>query len=342
MEDAVATLINYVLCHLEDAKTHARVLYLDMSSAFNTLQPHLLFKKLISEFKLESELALWVLDFLVGRPQQVRVNNTTSSVKVVSTGSPQGCVLSPLLFILYTNDCRSIRPKRYFIKFSDDTALLSLLSNDEVGHGPVLNDFVAWCDRSYLCLNATKTKDMCIDFRKYPPSQSDTVIHDNKVEVVDEYKYLGTTIDNKLKWDRHCSVTYKKCQQRLYCLRKLRSFNIDNTILSMFYKSCIQSVLTFSFICWFGNISQKDKNKLQRVVNISSKITGLKQTSVTALYEKQVLRKANKIINDSTHILYNEYVILPSSRRFRTITSKTNRKRDSFIPMSVRLLNSKR
>ena len=75
-----------------------RVLYLDMSSAFNTLQPHLLFKKLISEFKLESELALWVLDFLVGRPQQVRVNNTTSSVNVVSTGSPQGCVLSPLLF----------------------------------------------------------------------------------------------------------------------------------------------------------------------------------------------------------------------------------------------------
>ena len=57
-------------------------------------------------------------------------------------------------------DCRSIRPNRYFIKFSDDTALLSLLSNDEVGHGPVLNDFVAWCDRSYLCLNATKTKDV--------------------------------------------------------------------------------------------------------------------------------------------------------------------------------------
>ena len=59
------------------------------------------------------------------------------------------------------------------------------LSNDEIGHGPVLHDFVAWCDRSYLCLNATKTKDMCIDFRKHPPSQSDTVIHDNKVEVVD-------------------------------------------------------------------------------------------------------------------------------------------------------------
>ena len=71
------------------------------------------------------------------------MNNTISSVKVVSTGSPQGCVLS-LLFILYTNDCRSIRSNRYFIKFSDDTALLSLSSNEEVGHGPVFKDFVAW------------------------------------------------------------------------------------------------------------------------------------------------------------------------------------------------------
>ena len=107
----------------------------------------------------------------------------------------------------------------------------------------------------------------------------------------------------------------------------------------MFYKSCIQSVSIFSFVCWFGNVSQKDKNKLQRVINISNKITALKQSSLTALCEKQVLRKANKIINDNTHNLYNEYVLLPSSRRFRTIISKTNRMRDSFIPKSVQLLN---
>ena len=71
-------------------------------------------------------------------------------------------------------------------------------------------------------------------------------------------------------------------------------FNINSTIFSMFYKSCIQSVLTFSFICWFGNVSQKDKIKMEWVVNISSKITGFKQSSLAALYEKQVLCKANK------------------------------------------------
>ena len=70
MEDAVPTLINYVLSHLDEARTHARVFYMDVSSAFNALQPHLLFKKLISEFKLETELALWVLDFWWGDPNR--------------------------------------------------------------------------------------------------------------------------------------------------------------------------------------------------------------------------------------------------------------------------------
>ena len=94
-------------------------------------------------------------------------------------------------------------------------------------------------------------------------------------------------------------------------------------------------------MCWFGNVSQKDKNNLQCIVNISSKIAGLKQYTLNVLYKKQVLRKANKIINDNTHILHNGYVLLPLSRSFKTITSKTKRKRVSFIPMSVRFLNDK-
>ena len=214
-----------------------------------------------------------------------------------------------------------------------------MLFNEETGHGPVVEDFVDWCDQSCICLNATSNKAMYIDFRTDLLSQTDTVIHEDKVEVVDEYKYLGTTIDNRLRWDRHCSATYNKRHQRLYCLRKLRSFNIDNTVLSMFYKSFIQSVLMFSFICCFGNVRQYYNNNLQRIVNTSSKVTVTKQSNLTVLYEKPILRKDARILAVSTHILHEEYVLLPSSRRFRTVTCKTNRKRLSFIPMYVRLLN---
>ncbi len=58
----------------------------------------------------------------------------------MSTGSPQGCVLSPLLYILYTNDCVSRHRDRFILKFADDTVIVSLLTGDENSHGPVVSN----------------------------------------------------------------------------------------------------------------------------------------------------------------------------------------------------------
>lgn len=57
------TLLNLLYDHLEGPGTHARPLFLD-SSAFNTIQPHVLVRKQISEFNLESNLVGWIIDFL--------------------------------------------------------------------------------------------------------------------------------------------------------------------------------------------------------------------------------------------------------------------------------------
>jgi len=103
-----ATLLNLLLKHLEGSKTHARLLFVDFSSAFNTIQPHILAKRLIQHFDLSENLVGWILDFLINRTQRVRVNGTLSDLLCTSTGSPQGCVLSPLFYILYTNMCQSM------------------------------------------------------------------------------------------------------------------------------------------------------------------------------------------------------------------------------------------
>uniref|UniRef100_A0A9J8CC77 Reverse transcriptase domain-containing protein n=1 Tax=Cyprinus carpio carpio TaxID=630221 RepID=A0A9J8CC77_CYPCA len=96
------------------------MLFIDFSSAFNTIIPQQLIHKLV-ELGLNTSLCNWLLDFLTGRPQAVRVGSNTSSTITLNTGAPQGCVLSPLLFTLLTHDCTPSHNSNLFIKFADDT-----------------------------------------------------------------------------------------------------------------------------------------------------------------------------------------------------------------------------
>ncbi len=76
----------------------------------------------------------WILDFLTGRPQSVRVGHYTLSTTTLSTGAPQGCVLNPLLFTLLTHDCTAKFSSNHIIKFADDTTVVGLISNNDETH----------------------------------------------------------------------------------------------------------------------------------------------------------------------------------------------------------------
>ncbi len=299
------------------------------------MQPHLLVDRLCNNFGVDSNMAGWILDFLSGRSQRVRVNGCVSGAMVSSTGSPQGCVLSPL-YILYTNDCRSQFPNRHILKFADDTVIVSLLCDDESSHGPVI-DFLKWCKNSK---NFTKTKDMCIDFRHHVPKTESTVIDGQEVESVVRYKYHGSIIDNKLTFGENTDMICKKGQQRLFCLRKLAKFGIDKTLMALFYKSHIESVLTFSFICWFGGLNVRQKNALNKIVNIGGKIIGVQQSNLSVLYNSQVVKRANSILSDHSHPLHHHFQLLPSGTRFSLPSVKTNRYKHSFNPTAITLLNA--
>ena len=100
----------------------------------------------------------------------------------------------------------------------------------------------------------------------------------------------------------------KKEQQRLYLLRKLNYFSVDQKILTLFLQIFfIESVLSFSFICWFHSLGVKNKNSLQRIVRIASKITAVPQRDLALFCEHQILRKARSILTKKDHILNQEF-----------------------------------
>ncbi len=119
-ENAISSVLHLSLAHLEKKNTYVRMLFVDFSSAFNTIIPQHLVSKL-GPLGLGTPLCNWLLDFLTERPQFVRIGNHTSSVISLSTGSPQGCVLSPLLFTMMTHDCRARFSTNHVVKYADDT-----------------------------------------------------------------------------------------------------------------------------------------------------------------------------------------------------------------------------
>ena len=68
------------------------------------------------------------------------------------------------------------------------------------------------------------------------------------MEVVSSFKYLGTVVDSKLSFNGNVVYVYKKAQQRLYLLRKLRNFGVGSHVLESVYRCLVESVLSFNIV----------------------------------------------------------------------------------------------
>ena len=339
VEDAVLVYLHKIHEHLDKPKTYARSLFADFSSAFNTIAPHLLARKLIG-MNVDLRLIRCIHNFLIGRTQYVKASGHQSSTVTTYRGAPQGCVLSPVLFSLYTSDCVSSTSCCSILKYADDTVIIALLSNRANDYFSQVDEFTQWCDDHYLTLNTTKTKEMVIDFRRNGADHENVIIHNQVIEQVDSYKYLGTVIDDKLSWRANVQSVYKKANKRLFFLRKLKSFHIDATILTLFYNSVIKSVLLFNIICSFGNLSKQDKKKLERPRKIAQRIIGVDLASIESHCTDQIVEKVRSIMKDASHPLHSFYSFNRSGIRLRPAPTRLSRFRNSFVPDSIHQFNS--
>ncbi|KAI3373990.1 hypothetical protein L3Q82_022555 [Scortum barcoo] len=271
LEDAIIFLLHRSLSHLDRGSGAVRITFLDFSSAFNTIQPLLLRDKL-TEMGVGSHLVAWIRDYLTGRPQYVRLGDCRSDTVASSTGAPQGTVLSPVLFTLYTSDFQYKSEFCHVQKFADDTAIVGCIRNQGDGGG---------------------------DFRRPRPHPEPVIIiKGDCVEVVHTYKYLGVQLDDKLDWTANTDALCRKGQSRLYFLRRLASFNICKKLLQIFYQSVVASALLYAVVCWGGSLKKKDAARLDKLVRKAGSVVGTELDSLTSVAERRTLNRLLSIIDN--------------------------------------------
>lgn len=198
---------------------------------------------------------------------------------------------------------------------------------------------VDWSKLIFLELNVKKTKEMIFDFRTKNKHVPDLLkIEEENVERVSQSKYLGFMIDDQLKGSVNTDMVARKCNQRLHFVRILRNLRVDKVIISLFYKSTLESVLSFSITAWYGKLTCKDKNKLGRIVKKAGK-QGAETISLDNLYQTGTMKQVDRIMKDITHPLHNCYTHLRSGGRLALPMQRTDRYRKSFVPKSILLFN---
>ena len=131
-----------------------------------------------------------------------------------------------------------------------------------------------------------------------------------------------------------------KAKQRLYFLRKLKSFGVNSHILIMFYRAIVESVLTQAIIVWFDRATVTDLRKLASVVRSAERIIGINLSPLCVLYEQRMDRRTKMIMEDIHHPANNYFEFLPHGIRLRTFKGN-KRFVNSFYPSAVKHFNSK-
>ena len=163
---------------------------------------------------------------LSNRSQQVMVAGCRSKLVNVVSGVPQGSVLGPLFFHVYTSELFSILENK-LIGYADDSTLMAVVPSPGVRVAVAeslirdLGRVSEWCDLWGMKLNASKTKTMIVSrsLTMHPQSQPLTILG-TVLEESDDLVILGVTFDSKMTFEKHLRSVSRAASQRLGILRK--------------------------------------------------------------------------------------------------------------------------
>jgi len=223
---------------------------------------------------LPAPLFLTLKSFLSQRTFAVRCDDETSNIHPINAGIPQGSILAPTLYNIFTSDIPHSN-NTHLATFADDTAILS--SNPDSNSSTKslqdhLNKLQTWFKLWRIKINEEKSTHVSFTLRStngLPLSINNNIIPQNN-----NTKYLGIHLDKKLNWAYHIKNKRKSLNLRLHSLRHLLRSNMPLKTKLLIYKQVIRPAMSYGFQLW-GSAKKSNISILQSFQSINLRtITG--------------------------------------------------------------------
>ena len=336
------------------------VIIMDFAKAFDRVNHSLLTHKL-EQYGVTGKTNKWISSFLQNRVQSVVVEGEKSESISVKSGVPQGSVLGPCLFLAYINDLPEKVASTSRL-FADDTLLHRLVreENDRQELQKDLERLEKWEDQWDMHFHPQKCNILSIERSKSKAASQDYFLHGQNLEKVSDTKYLGVTLQNNLKFDKHIDNICSKASKMLGLLgRNLKAAPLKTKELG--YNALVRPVLEYASSVWDPHTT-KEKTKIEKIQrraarfvtknykktdSVNAMLKDLKWQSLENRRKKARLSMLYKINKGEVHVEFNKLQKLQprSGRRghtemFERVECKSDYRNETFLPRTIREWNA--
>ena len=273
---------------------------LDLSKAFDSVNRKILLFKLY-KYGIRGSAYNLLQSYLSNRKQFIKVGNIKSNYCDVEVGLPQGSIISPLLFLILINDLKNCTNLQV-INFADDTLIYHKI-NDPTNINLYINmefDKVKqWMSANHLRINYSKTKHIIFSTNSSKLSLFNKISikgdNNNVIERVEDCKYLGIFLDEKLTWKKHIEHIMKKLSKTIGVFYRIRRL-LNKSSLVLILKSLFITHLKYGILC-YGRANKTNLKPLNILFNRALRCINFykqKEIRVSQLYtDQQVLTLDN-------------------------------------------------
>ena len=263
--DQVHRITNIIEKSLEEKQTCSTI-FLDVAQAFDKVWHEGLMQKI--EKILPSQFCKLIESYITGRYFRVKQEQTYSAIRTISAGVPQGSVLEPVLYLLYTSDIPH-ENNTTIATFADDTAIMAVGATVEESTAKLqtaINKINEWTKQWRIRLN--ESKSVHVNYTNKKEKNLPVVLNNVPIPYANSAKYLGMNLDAKLRWKVHVKkkneelrIKYRKMQ---WLMGKNSQLKIHNKL--MLYKQILKPIWTYGIELW-GCTKPSNQKIIQKFQN---------------------------------------------------------------------------